>query len=120
MPAPDEPPWYDVPTMAISRYERFYAVVRRIPPGRVATYGQVALVAGLPRHARHVGFALRALDEPSDVPWHRVLGANGAVSRRAVPGFDDLQRHLLEDEGIVFSPSGRIDLERYRWDEDAS
>ena len=100
-------------------YQRFYDVVRRIPPGRVATYGQIAAVAGLPRHARHVGFALRALPDGSTVPWHRVLGASGRVSARAYPGPDELQRRLLEDEGIEFSAHGRVDLERFRWDEDA-
>ena len=102
-----------------SLYERFYAIIRRIPEGRVATYGQVATIAGLPRHARHVGFALRALPAGSEVPWHRVLGASGRVSARAYPGPDELQRQLLEDEGVAFSAGGRVDLERFRWDEDA-
>lgn len=107
-----------VPAPPPALYQRFYEVVRRIPPGRVATYGQVATVAGLPRHARHVGFALRNLPDGSTVPWHRVLGANGRVSLRAYPGPDELQRRLLEDEGVEFSARGRVDLERFRWDED--
>ncbi len=105
--------------MGSALYERIYAVVRRVPRGKVATYGQIAVVAGLPRHARHVGFALRALPEGSKLPWHRILNARGEVSERAVPGVDELQRELLEDEGIEFSAAGRIDLDRYRWDEDA-
>lgn len=102
--------------MTNSLYQKFYAVVRKVPRGRVATYGQVAHVAGFPRHARHVGFALRALPEGSDVPWHRIVNTRGAISARAVPGFDELQRRLLEDEGVEFSAGGRIDLRRYQWD----
>ncbi|TPW21746.1 MAG: ybaZ [Elusimicrobia bacterium] len=96
-------------------YERIYAAVRRIPEGRVATYGQVARLAGLPRHARQVGYALHALPDGSDVPWQRVVNAQGAVSPRSVPGFEDQQRVLLIREGVVFAPSGRIPLARYQW-----
>ena len=96
--------------------QKFYAVVRRVPRGRVVTYGQVAHMAGLPRHARHVGFALRRLPEGSRLPWHRVVNAQGRVSPRATPGYDDLQRQLLEDEGVELTRDGRIDLERYRWE----
>ncbi len=94
-------------------YERIYAVTRRIPPGRVATYGQVAALAGLAGHARQVGYALHALQD-DDVPWHRVLNARGEVSRRAEPGAEELQRLLLKSEGIRFA-AGRIDLARWRW-----
>ncbi len=104
--------------MPSTLHEKIYAVVRRVPRGRVATYGQVAMMAGFPRHARHVGFALRALPERSKVPWHRILNSRGEVSPRAVPSFDEIQRQLLEEEGIEFSPAGRIDLERYRWEDD--
>ncbi len=99
-----------------SSYERIYAVVRRIPEGRVATYGQVAAIAGLPGHARQVGYALHALDDES-VPWHRVINAQGRVSPRAEPGWEGFQRHLLESEGVVFSARGAVDLKRYRWEE---
>ena len=98
-----------------SRWQLFYDVVRRIPVGEVATYGQIASVAGLPRHARQVGYALHALDD-EDVPWHRVINASGQISARAAPGWDGRQRALLEAEGIVFSPAGRVDLDRYRWE----
>ncbi len=64
------------------RYPRIYSVVRRIPNGRVATYGQIARLAGLPGGARQVGYALHALDEDSDVPWQRVVNARGRVSSR--------------------------------------
>ena len=95
-------------------YERIYAVVRRIPEGRVVTYGQVAELAGLPGHARQVGYALNALCDDS-VPWHRVINAQGRVSARAEPAWEGFQRHLLEAEGVVFSERGVVDLRRYRW-----
>ena len=97
-------------------YAQFWAVVRRIPRGRVATYGQVAELAGLPGRARQAGYALAALPDESDVPWHRVVNARGEVSRRAGGSpFETIQRVLLEAEGIVFDSRGRISLERYRW-----
>ncbi len=102
---------------APSRWERFYAVVRQIPPGRVASYGQVAALAGFARHARQVGYALYALPEDSDVPWQRVINARGEVSPRAdAPGYEGFQRHLLEEEGVVFELGGRVDLKRYGWE----
>ena len=92
------------------------AVIRRIPKGWVATYGQVAAMAGLPRRARLVGRVLRELDPGADVPWHRVVNAKGEVSCSvARNGSDGLQRGLLETEGIVFDGRDRFDLERYRW-----
>ncbi len=97
-------------------YRRIDAVVRRIPRGRVATYGQVAALAGRPGQARQVGYALHALGDGSDVPWHRVINHRGEVSRRADPFDEPLQRALLEAEGVVFGPTGRIDLERFRWE----
>jgi len=96
-------------------YERIYAVVRRIPRGRVSTYGQIASLAGLPGHARQVGYALHALPDASRVPWHRVINAQGRVSPRADPGWDDVQRQLLEAEGVAFDDAGRVSLSRYAW-----
>ena len=93
---------------------RIYAAVRRIPRGRVATYGQIAELAGLGGHARQVGYALAALDGDR-LPWHRVVNARGEVSPRARPGAEDEQRARLEAEGIVFDASGRLDLGRWRW-----
>jgi methylated-DNA-protein-cysteine methyltransferase-like protein len=90
-------------------------VVRRIPRGRVATYGQVAERAGLGAQARLVGYALAALPDESAVPWHRVVNAQGRVSARSEPGADAWQRVRLESEGIRFDSRGRLDLERYRW-----
>ena len=97
-------------------YERIYAVVRRIPRGRVATYGQVAALAGLPRHARLVGYALHALPTGSALPWHRVINAQGMISlRRSGPGGDVLQRVRLEEEGVEFDARGRVRLSRFGW-----
>jgi methylated-DNA-protein-cysteine methyltransferase-like protein len=98
-------------------YERIWSVVRRIPRGRVATYGQVALVAGLPRRARLVGYALHALpnDKPVRVPWQRVINAQGHVSQRAWSGSEAVQRSLLEREGVRFDAHDRVDLARYGW-----
>jgi methylated-DNA-protein-cysteine methyltransferase-like protein len=96
-------------------YERIYATVRRIPRGRVATYGQIASLAGLPGRARQVGYALHALPDDSGVPWHRVINAQGRVSPRSAPGWDDVQRQLLEREGISFDAAGRVGLARHRW-----
>lgn len=96
-------------------YARIYAVVRRIPRGRVATYGQVARLAGLAGHARQVGYALHALPSAGDVPWHRVVNARGEVSPRAVPGWEEVQRNLLEGEEVYFDARGRIDLARHAW-----
>ena len=92
-----------------------YRVVRRIPAGRVATYGQVAALAGMPGAARQVGWALSALDEDDDVPWHRVINAQGEISLRGTREMVDLQRSLLEAEGVEFGKRGRVDLTRYAW-----
>lgn len=102
--------------MKPTSYERIYAVVARIPEGRVATYGQVAALAGLGRAARQVGYALHSLPDGSQLPWHRVINSRGEVSPRAMPGWDGYQRHLLEEEGVVFDERGRVDLERCRWE----
>jgi methylated-DNA-protein-cysteine methyltransferase-like protein len=96
-------------------YQQIYDIVRRIPPGRVATYGQVAALAGLPGHARQVGYALHALPESSALPWHRVVNARGGISPRAVPGAELVQRQLLAREGIQLNAKGRVPLARVRW-----
>jgi methylated-DNA-protein-cysteine methyltransferase-like protein len=99
---------------------KIYAVIQRITEGKVATYGQVAALAGLPRRARMVGAALRNTPEDLELPWQRVINAQGTVSRRSGLGVEEgYQRHLLEEEGIVFDARGRIDLERFRWEPDA-
>lgn len=96
-------------------YEWIYETVARIPRGRVATYGQIADLAGLTRRPRQVGYALHALDEARAVPWHRVVNGQGKISLRADPFFATVQRRLLEREGVRFDAGGRIDLERFRW-----
>ncbi|TAJ42479.1 MAG: methyltransferase [Reyranella sp.] len=96
--------------------EAICAVVRRIPRGWVATYGQVATMAGMPRRARLVGRVLQRLEPTTNVPWHRVVNAKGEVSfSLSRNGGDILQRRLLEKEGIKFDASNRLDLERNRW-----
>jgi len=97
-------------------YDRIYAVVRRIPPGRVATYGQVAALAGLAGQARLVGYALHRCGQRS-LPWQRVVNARGLISPRSdAPGAEELQRAMLVKEGVRFSGAGRIDLEQFRWE----
>lgn len=101
--------------MAIIHRSKIWAAVRRIPRGRVATYGQVATVAGFDGHARQVGYALNALPQGSDVPWHRVVNSYGEISARTGGDSHELQRMLLADEGVEFDAKGRIDLSKYRW-----
>ena len=103
-------------TLPASSYPLIYAVVARVPRGRVATYGQVARLAGLPNHARLVGYALNALREGSRVPWQRVVNAKGMISlRRSGSGHDVLQRLMLRREGVRFDRRGVIDLATFRW-----
>jgi len=99
-------------------YLRVRQVVSTIPEGKVATYGQVALLAGLPRRARLVGRALAALPDGSEVPWHRVINAQGRISSRGGGPYEQFQRLLLEEEGVELDASGRIDLERFGWEPD--
>ena len=90
-----------------------YALVRRIPAGQVVTYGQVAALLGRARSARAVGGAMRRC--PGDVPWHRVVNAQGGISRRRPEGSMLTQRIRLEQEGVRLR-RGRVPLARYRWD----
>ncbi len=99
-----------------NRYQLIYTVVRRIPAGLVATYGQVAGLAGMKGCARLVGFALSALVDKSDIPWHRVINAQGRISPRSGGSpADFIQRLLLEDEGVKFDKQGRIPLRVFQW-----
>lgn len=99
-----------------STYDRIYAVVRRIPRGRVATYGQIAALAGLRGHARQAGYAMAALRGGTRVPWHRVINAQGKISaRRHDAGGAVSQRILLEREGIRFDARDAVALERFGW-----
>lgn len=99
----------------MSCYPRIYDIVRQIPHGKVATYGQVAELAGLFGKPRVVGYALYRVAPEQEIPWHRVINAKGEVSRSAFrDGSDDLQQLLLESEGIVFE-LGKLSLAQYRW-----
>jgi len=91
-----------------------YRLVRRIPRGSVMTYGQIALRVGAPRSARAVGGAMGRC--PDDVPWHRVVNAQGGISRRRHLGSVLTQRIRLEQEGVKLR-RGRVRLDRYRWEE---
>ena len=96
-------------------YEMIYAIVKHIPRGRVATYGQIATLANLGRHARQVGYALNALSTNTRIPWHRVINAKGEISTRNDPKCEHRQRRLLEQEGITFDERSRISLTRLGW-----
>ena len=98
-----------------SRWKAVYDAVRRIPRGKVATYGQIARLAGLGGDARQVGYALHALPAGSRVPWHRVINARGGISLHPSTGGDVTQRLLLEKEGVRFNAAGRTDIERFGW-----
>jgi len=108
-------PLAERPPAERSSYERIYEVVRRIPRRRVASYGQVARLAGLPRHARLVGYALHNLPSDTKLPWHRVVAADGRIAKRALPDEGLWQRELLEAEGVTLDDEGRVPMERYGW-----
>lgn len=101
--------------MSTSFFEQVYQVVAVIPPGRVATYGQIAAFLGNPRAARTVGWALHSTPAGMDLPWHRVINAQGRIGGPPDGYRAREQRALLEAEGIVLDKSGRIDLEEYSW-----
>ena len=96
-------------------YEIIYAIVKRIPHGRVATYGQIAKLANLGGHARQVGYALNTLSSNTRLPWHRVINAKGEISTRKDPTCERRQRRLLEQEAIVFDERSRIALAQFAW-----
>lgn len=94
--------------------ERVYRIVRRIPRGKVMTYGQIAEILGEGYTPRTVGFVMHGADEQS-TPWHRVINAKGACSTPRVLLPPDKQQRMLESEGVLFDSQGRCDLERYIW-----
>ena len=102
----------------MNSYERIYAVVRSIPRGTVATYGQVARLAGNPRWARVVGYALHVNPDPEVNPCYRVVDRNGCTSSAFAFGGSDIQKALLEADGIPFLPDGRVDLSACQWNPD--
>ncbi len=97
----------------MTTFEKIYEVVKSIPRGRVATYGQVAFLAGNPRWARVVGYALHNNPDPENIPCYRVVNREGRVSYAFVFGGGETQRELLEKDGIIFEADGHIDLEKY-------
>jgi methylated-DNA-protein-cysteine methyltransferase related protein len=97
------------------RVQRIRATIDSIPRGRVATYGQIAREAGLPRHARLVGRVLRELESGTKLAWYRVVNAQGRISVRANGEPSPEQRRRLVREGVRFEASGRVDLERHGW-----
>lgn len=94
--------------------ERIYAIVRQVPIGRVTTYGAVAKVTG-GCTARQVGYAMAATPEGSDIPWQRVINSQGKISPHGFGYGSAIQRKLLEEEGILFDRSGRVDLKIFGW-----
>lgn len=96
-------------------FERVYTMVEQIPRGMVATYGQIARLIGEPRRARYVGFALHANPRPGIVPCHRVVFADGSLCEGFAFGGIDVQRGLLEEEGVRFTSAGKVDLAVCRW-----
>lgn len=99
-------------------HAKVYAMVRKVPPGHVATYGQIATLLGSPRVARQVGFALAGawrVEQEDPVPWHRIINAKGGISTRGDVGLGIDQRSLLEREGVLFRDNGTVDLKRFRW-----
>ena len=97
----------------MSTFEKIYNIVKQIPKGKVATYGQVAALAGNPRWARVVGYALHNNPAPGVIPCHRVVNRDGRVASGFAFGGSGVQRELLEKEGIVFESDGYIDLDKY-------
>ena len=97
----------------MNTFEKIYEIVKNIPKGKVATYGQVAALAGNPRWARVVGYALHINPDSSTIPCHRVVNRNGEVAPGFAFGGSGVQRQLLEAEGVIFGSDGRIDLEKY-------
>ena len=101
----------------MARLQRIWETIREIPQGNVASYGQIADIAGIPRGARQVGYALRNLPEGHDVPWHRVLQASGRIAfEKGSRGFREQRKRLLEEDVTVIA--GRVDMQQYRWQPD--
>ena len=94
--------------------DRIYEAVRKLPCGRVASYGQIAFLAGRPRAARIVGGVLSRCPGPDAAPCHRVVYKDGSLA----PGFSSVQRAMLENEGVSFLPDGRVNMEKCQWDGD--
>ena len=100
----------------MSFYDDVYNVVKKIPKGKVATYGQIAILCNSPRASRAVGYALHCNPQPGIIPCHRVVNRFGALAPAFAFGGKDVQRKLLEDEGVFVSDSFMVDMEKYLWD----
>jgi methylated-DNA-protein-cysteine methyltransferase-like protein len=96
-------------------HQRAIEVIKKIPKGKVATYGQVAALAGSPRAARQVVRALHSSSRKEKLPWHRVVGSKGQISLKRGYGYEE-QRELLEKEGVKFTLSGGIDFDQFLWE----
>ena len=101
--------------MASENEARIITMVCQIPSGSVATYGQIAKLAGIPKNSRQVGSILRDLPTGDGVPWYRVVNSKGEISQRGNGSSEKSQREVLEDEGVQFNENGRIDLKRFQW-----
>lgn len=99
----------------MTTFQKIYEVVSQIPEGTVATYGQVAAIAGNPRWARVVGYALHVLPDPALVPWHRVVARDGHISTAYDASGESLQEAMLRSEGVTFNPDGRVNLQKHLW-----
>ncbi|MYL63211.1 DNA methyltransferase [Bacillus hwajinpoensis] len=95
--------------------ENVVTIIKKIPPGKVMTYGQIAKCAGSPRGARQVVRILHTMSRKHELPWHRVINAKGEIGLKSEDGYID-QKMMLEGEGIVFHPNSKIDLTIYRYD----
>ena len=101
--------------MSTELYSQILEVVALVPLGKVATYGQIAQLAGLPKHARLVGYALKNLDQTSEIPWHRIINAQGKVSTHHLnQAGENIQLNRLMDEGVIML-NGKINLKKYQW-----
>ena len=99
----------------MNTFEKIYEQVKKIPKGKVATYGQIALMAGNPRWSQVVGYALHSNPEPGIIPCHRIVNKEGKLAKFFAFGGENAQRSLLENEGVIFLDSDTVDLEKCRY-----
>lgn len=99
----------------MSFFENVYETVKKIPKGKVLTYGQIAKIIGEPKKAKFVGYALHKNPDNSSIPCHRVVNRKGELSQSFAFGGIEEQQRMLEEEGIIFENKGIIDLQRYQW-----
>ena len=101
--------------MAVSFHQRVIEIIKKIPKGKVASYGQIAAMAGSPRAARQVVRALHTSSRKEKLPWHRVVNSKGQISLKKGFGYEE-QKELLESEGVTFTLNGSIDFDYYLWE----